>query len=224
MTKSWKWIKRVLWFFLGLLVLLFLAVSILVYVVNSESYLEDYLTDTLGVEAHIGELDVSLLSGTVAISSSTLGPKDNPFLSFESLKGELDYSQLWSSRLTVELLELNNTKARYPFDFQLKSSENAASEETNLPFDYIDVAAIDINNLDFVYSDGFSLEAKGTDIQIRNLPVADSGFLLFEDLDRLVKASHTTVDAKVSALTSDKSQLNDLELYAHIDNKQLIID
>lgn len=224
MTKSWKWIKRVLWFFLGLLVLLFLAVSILVYMVNSESYLEDYLTDTLGIEAHIGELDVSLLSGTVSISSSRLGPKDDPFLSFESLQGELDYSQLWSSRLTVELLELNNAKARYPFDFKLKSSKKAASEETNLPFDYIDVAAIDINNLDFVYSDGFSLEAKGTDIQVRNLPVADSGFLLFEDLDRLVKASQTTIDAKVSALTSDKSQLNDLELHAYIENKQLIID
>ena len=117
MTKSWKWLKRILWVLLGLFVLLFLAVSVFVYIINSESYLEDYLKENLGVEAQVGELDVSLLSGTVKVSSSVIGPKDDPFIQFEQLEGELDYSHLWSSQLTVELLQLTNAKVRYPFEF-----------------------------------------------------------------------------------------------------------
>ncbi|GAA4351650.1 AsmA family protein [Kangiella taiwanensis] len=223
MTKSWKWLKRILWVLLGLFVLLFLAVSVFVYIINSESYLEDYLKENLGVEATIGELDVSLLSGTIKVSSSIIGPKDDPFIQFEQLEGELDYSHLWSSQLTVELLQLNNAKVRYPFEFKLKESEQSA-EETSLPFDFIDVAAIDVNNLDFEYRGEVSLLAEGAEVKVRNIPVAEDGFLLFEDLQRLVKASNTTLEARLKSLKSDKTQLNDLSLSAHIDGQRLVID
>ena len=223
MTRSWKWLKRILWVLLGFFVLLFLAVSTLVYFLNSESYLEDYLTENLGVEAVIGELDVSLLSGTVNISSSIIGPKDDPFIQFDSLKGELDYSRLWSSKLTVELLQLNNAKVRYPFELNLKQS-NQENQETSLPFDFIDVAAIDVNNLSFEYRGDVSLLAKGASVKVRNIPVAEDGFLLFDDLDRLVKASKTTLEAELETLQSDKTQLNNLTLNAHIDEQRLIID
>ncbi|GAA0214682.1 hypothetical protein GCM10009123_22300 [Kangiella japonica] len=223
MTRSWKWLKRILWVLLGLLVLLFLAVSTLVYFLNSESYLEDYLKENLGVEAVIGELDVSLLSGTVNISSSIIGPKDDPFIQFDSLKGELDYSRLWSSKLTVELLQLDNAKVRYPFELNLKQTTQE-SEEASLPFDFIDVAAIDVNNLSFEYRGEVSLLAKGASVKVRNIPVAEDGFLLFGDLDRLVKASQTTLEAKLDTLQSNKSQLNNLTLNAHIEKQRLIID
>ncbi|MBV36949.1 MAG: hypothetical protein CMP47_16090 [Rickettsiales bacterium] len=223
MTRSWKWLKRILWGLLGLLVVLFLAVSTLVYFLNSESYLQDYLKENLGVEAVIGELDVSLLSGTVNISSSIIGPKDDPFIQFDSLKGELDYSRLWSSKLTVELLQLNNAKVRYPFELNLKQP-NQESENTSLPFDFIDVAAIDVNNLSFEYRGDVSLLAKGASVKVRNIPVAEDGFLLFDDLDRLVKASQTTLEAELETLQSDKTQLNNLTLNAHIDEQRLIID
>lgn len=223
MTKSWKWLKRILWVLLGFFVLLFLAVSVFVYIINSESYLEDYLKEHLGVEATVGELDVSLLSGTIKISSSVIGPKDDPFVQFERLEGELDYSHLWSSQLTVELLQLTNAKVRYPFEFKLKEDETT-SEETSLPFDFIDVAAIDINNLDFEYRGEVTLLAKGAEVKVRNIPVAEDGFLLFEDLQRLVKASNTTLEASLKTLQSDKTQLNDLSLNAHIDGQRLVID
>ena len=223
MTKSWKWFKRILWVLLGLFVLLFLAVSVFVYIINSESYLEDYLKENLGVEAQVGELDVSLLSGTVKVSSSVIGPKDDPFIQFEQLEGELDYSHLWSSQLTVELLQLTNAKVRYPFEFKLKESEERA-EATSLPFDFIDVAAIDVNNLDFEYRGEVSLFAEGANVKVRNLPVAEDGFLLFEDLQRLVKASKTTLQAELKTLSSDKTELNQLSLNAHIEEQRLIID
>lgn len=223
MIRSWKWLKRILWGLLGLLVLSFLAVSTLIYFLNSESYLEDYLKENLGVEAVVGELDVSLLSGTVNISSSIIGPKDDPFIQFDSLKAELDYSRLWSSKLTVELLQLNNAKVRYPFELNLKQS-NQENEETSLPFDFIDVAAIDVNNLSFEYRGDVSLLAKGAWVKVRNIPVAEDGFLLFDDLDRLVKASKTTLEAELETLQSDKTQLNNLTLNAHIDKQRLIID
>lgn len=225
MTKSWKWLKRVLWGLLTLIVLLFLTVSILVYFINSESYLEDYLSENLGVEATVGELDVSLLGGTVNIKSSYIGPKNNPYIQFESLEGELDYSNLWSSQLTVELLRLNNAKIRYPFEFKFKETDNnPQSESSSLPFDFIDVAAIDINNLDFRYEDDVIVLAKGANIKVRNIPVAESGFFLFQDLERFVKASQTTVEASLKSLQSNKTQLNNLRLSAYIEKQQLIIE
>ncbi|WP_223670427.1 AsmA family protein [Kangiella shandongensis] len=224
MTKSWKWFKRVLWVLLSLFVLLFLAVSVLVYLVNSEAYLEGYISDNFGLKADIGELDVSLFSGTINVSSSVIGPKDKPYIQFDSLKGELDYSELWSSRLTVERVELTNTKLRYPFEFQLKESDEPESEDSSLLFDFINVTAIDINNFDFIYEDGVSLVIKNANVQILDLPVAEEGFLLFGDLERLVKASKTRVDASIGSLSSDKSQLNQLELHAFVDKEQLIIE
>ncbi|GAA4356428.1 hypothetical protein GCM10023151_04340 [Kangiella marina] len=203
--------------------LLFLAVSVFVYIINSESYLEDYLSEHLGVEATVGELDVSLLSGTVKISSSVIGPKDDPFIQFDSLEGELDYSHLWSSQLTVELLKLTNAKVRYPFEFNFKQSEEN-TEDTSLPFDFIDVAAIDIHNLNFEYRGDVSLVAEGGDVKVRNLPVAEDGFLLFGDLQRLVKASETTLEANLKTLRSEKTTLNNLSLNAHIEQQRLIID
>ncbi|AOE49541.1 AsmA family protein [Kangiella sediminilitoris] len=224
MTKSWKWLKRIIWVLSGLFVLLFLAVSFLVYLVNSESYLEGYITENLGVEAKVGELDVSLLSGTINIESSVIGPADNPFIQFESLKAELDYSELWSSRLTVQQVELNQAKLRYPFEFKTQQGKSSEEGDSSLFFDFINVSAIDINNLDFVYEDGLDLIVQNANVKIRDLPVAEEGFLLFEDLSRLVKASTTKVEATIGAVKSDKSQLNQLQLQAHIENEQLIID
>lgn len=65
MTKLWKWGKRLLWVLAGLIILLVISVSILVYLINSEAFLEKQIEEQLGMSSQVGELDVSLFSGTV---------------------------------------------------------------------------------------------------------------------------------------------------------------
>lgn len=229
MTKLWKWGKRLLWVLAGLIILLVISVSILVYLINSEAFLERQIEQQLGMSSQVGELDVSLFSGTVSIARTRIGPEDNPAITFEKLTAELSYSGLFSS-LLIDSVELDTATIRYPFDYQLAQSndESAAGQKTNEQepffFEQLNVAEIRIKDSNFIFDDEVYLEANGINLVVSDLPIARSSILLFAKLNDFFKQSETSIVADIKQLKTDKSRLQQIELKASVKHSNVIIE
>ncbi|ACV26370.1 AsmA family protein [Kangiella koreensis] len=225
MTKLWKWSKRLLWVLAGLLILLMLSVSIIVYLINSEAFLEKQIQAQLGMSSQVGELDVSLFSGTVSISETRIGPEDSPAISFDRLTAELSYSGLFSS-LLVESIELDKATIHYPFDYQLPetSDDNNSDSEQPFFFERLNIGEIRINDSDFIFDDEVSLEATGINLVITDLPVAERSIFLFSQLNEFFVESNTQISADIAQLKTDKSTLTKVNLEARVSEKNVIIE
>ncbi|MBD3652806.1 AsmA-like C-terminal region-containing protein [Kangiella sp.] len=224
MTRLWKWSKRLLWVLAGLFVLLILSVSILVYLINSESFLEKQIQEQLGMSSQVGELDVSLFSGTVSISKTRIGPEDNPAITFEQLTAQISYSGLFSS-LLIDSIELDKAVIRYPFDYQLAESKEAEVNNDNEAFffEQLNVSEIRINSSDFVFNDDVYLEAKGINLVVSELPVAQRSIFLFTHLTDFFKQSNTTIVADIEQFKTDKSSLSQVNLKAEVIDSDVVI-
>lgn len=224
MTILWKWSKRLLWVLAGLFVLLILSVSILVYLINSESFLEKQIQEQLGMNSQVGELDVSLFSGTVSISKTRIGPEDNPAITFEQLTAQISYSGLFSS-LLIDSIELDKAVIRYPFDYQLAESREAEVNNDNEAFffEQLNVSEIRINSSDFVFNDDVYLEAKGINLVVSELPVAQRSIFLFTHLTDFFKQSNTTIVADIEQFKTDKSSLSQVNLKAEVIDSDVVI-
>lgn len=225
MTKLWKWGKRLLWVLAGLFILLGISVSILVYLINSEAFLEKQIQQQLGMSSQVGELDVSLFSGTVTISATRIGPEDNPAISFDKLTAEVSYSGLFSN-LLIESVQLDKAVIRYPFEYQLPESNQAEAEHHDEPFffEQLSVSEIRINDSDFIFDDEVALKATGINLVISDLPVAKRSIFLFGRLKEFFVESNTTIVADIEQLTTDKSTLNRLNLQANVSEGDVIIE
>lgn len=229
MTKLWKWGKRLLWVLAGLIILLVISVSILVYLINSEAFLERQIEQQLGMSSQVGELDVSLFSGTVSIARTRIGPEDNPAITFEKLTAELSYSGLFSS-LLIDSVELDTATIRYPFDYQLAQAndQSAAGQKTNEEepffFEQLNVAEIRIKDSNFIFDDEVYLEANGINLVVSDLPIARSSILLFAKLNDFFKQSETSIVADIKQLKTDKSRLQQIELKASVKDSNVIIE
>lgn len=229
MTKLWKWGKRLLWVLAGLIILLVISVSILVYLINSEAFLERQIEQQLGMSSQVGELDVSLFSGTVSIARTRIGPEDSPAITFEKLTAELSYSGLFSS-LLIDSVELDTATIRYPFDYQLAQSndESAAGQKTNEEepffFEQLNVAEIRIKDSNFIFDDEVYLEANGINLVVSDLPIARSSILLFAKLNDFFKQSETRIVADIKQIKTDKSRLQQIELKASVKDSNVIIE
>lgn len=211
MTKLWKWGKRLLWVLAGLIILLVISVSILVYLINSEAFLEKQIEEQLGMSSQVGELDVSLFSGTVSIARTRIGPQDNPAVTFEQLTAELSYSGLFSS-LLIDSVELDKATIRYPFDYQLAQTNGesttgeSSNEEEPFFFENLNVSEIRINDSSFIFDDEVYLEANGINLVVSDLPIAQSSTFLFAKLNDFFNQSNTTIVADIKQLKTDKSR------------------
>lgn len=225
MTKLWKWSKRLLWVLAGLLILLMLSVSILVYLINSEAFLERQIQQKLGMSSEVGELDVSIFSGTVSISATRVGPEDNPAITFEQLTAEISYSGLFSS-LLIDSIELDKAVIRYPFDYELPATEDGdnADSDKGFFFERLNVAEIRIKDSEFVFNDEVTLEATGINLVITDLPVAERGIFLFSQLSEFFVESNTQITADIDQLHTDKSTLNKVKLQAKVLDQDVIIE
>ncbi len=224
MTKLWKWGKRLLWVLAGLFILLMLSVSILVYLINSESFLEKQIQEQFGMNSRVGELDVSLFSGTVSISKTRIGPENNPAITFDQLTAQISYSGLFSS-LLIDSIELEKAVIHYPFDYQLVQSNEAEANNDNEAFffEQLNVSEIRINNSGFVFNDDVYLEAKGINLVIAELPVAQSSTFLFTHLTDFFKQSNTTIVADIEQFKTDKSSLSQVNLKAEVIESDVVI-
>ncbi|MHC9510952.1 AsmA family protein [Kangiella sp. M94] len=225
MTKLWKWSKRLLWVLAGLFILLILSVSILVYLINSEAFLEKQIQQQLGMSSQVGELDVSIFSGTVSISATRVGPEDNPAITFDQLTAEISYSGLFSS-LLIDSIELDKAVIRYPFDYELPATEDEDSAESDKSFFFerLNVAEIRIKDSDFVFDDEVRLEATGINLVITDLPVAERGIFLFSQLSEFFVESNTQITADIDQLHTDKSTLHKVKLQAKVLDQDVIIE
>lgn len=224
MTKLWKWGKRLLWVLAGLFILLILSVSILVYLINSEAFLEKQIQQQLGMSSQVGELDVSIFSGTVSISATRVGPEDNPAITFDKLTAEISYSGLFSS-LLIDSIELDQAVIRYPFDYELPvTDEESADSDKSFFFERLNVAEIRIKDSDFIFDDEVTLEATGIDLVITDLPVAERGIFLFSQLSEFFVESNTQITADIDQLHTDKSTLNKVKLQAQVLDQDVIIE
>ncbi|HEY9029731.1 MAG TPA: AsmA-like C-terminal region-containing protein [Kangiella sp.] len=224
MTKLWKWSKRLLWVLAGLFILLILSVSILVYLINSEAFLEKQIQKQLGMSSQVGELDVSIFSGTVSISETRVGPEDNPAITFDKLTAEISYSGLFSSIL-IDSIALDKAVIRYPFDYELSEANEVAEEsEQGFFFERLSVSEIRIKDSDFVFDDEVKLEATGINLVITDLPVAERSIFLFSQLNEFFVESNTRISADIDQLHTDKSSLNKVKLQARISDQNIIIE
>lgn len=225
MTKLWKWSKRLLWLLAGLFILLILSVSILVYLINSEAFLEKQIQQQLGMSSQVGELDVSIFSGTVSIATTRIGPENNPAITFDKLTAQISYSGLFSS-LLIDSIELDKAVIRYPFDYELPATndEETADSDKGFFFERLNVAEIRIKDSNFVFDDDVKLEATGINLVITDLPVAERGIFLFSQLKEFFVESNTQIAADVDQLHTDKSTLNEVKLQAKILDQDVIIE
>ncbi|WP_018624548.1 AsmA family protein [Kangiella aquimarina] len=229
MTKLWKWGKRLLWVLAGLIILLVISVSILVYLINSEAFLEKQIEEQLGMSSQVGELDVSLFSGTVSIARTRIGPQDNPAVTFEQLTAELSYSGLFSS-LLIDSVELDKATIRYPFDYQLAQTNGesttgeSSNEEEPFFFENLNVSEIRINDSSFIFDDEVYLEANGINLVVSDLPIAQSSTFLFAKLNDFFNQSNTTIVADIKQLKTDKSSLNGVNLKASVQDSSVMIE
>jgi len=225
MTKLWKWSKRLLWVLAGLFILLMLSVSILVYLINSEAFLERQIQQQFGMSSQVGELDVSLFSGTVSISATRVGPEDNPAITFDQLTAEISYSGLFSS-LLIDSIELDKAVIRYPFDYELPATEDEdnADSDKGFFFERLNVAEIRIKDSDFVFDDEVRLEATGINLVITDLPVVERGIFLFSQLSEFFVESNTQITADIDQLHTDKSTLHKVKLQAKVLDQDVIIE
>ena len=223
MTKTWKWTKRFLYTLLTLLLLLLLTVAIVVYLINSESFIEKQIEKNFGMSSDIGELDVSLFKGSIDIGPSRIGDKDNPAITFERLTAKLSYSDLLSSKLSIEKVKLDKANIRYPFDYTLVETETSEPDEP-LFLDFIEVSDIEINDLNFDYQETITLKGTHIDLRVKDLPVADQGRLVFDNLTNLFKISRTDIALSVEALEFAKSSLHNVKLSAHVKDDNVIIE
>ncbi len=225
MTKLWKWSKRLLWVLAGLFILLILSVSILVYLINSEAFLEKQIQQQLGMSSQVGELDVSIFSGTVSISATRVGPEDNPAITFDQLTAEISYSGPFSS-LLIDSIELDKAVIRYPFDYELPATEDedSADSDKGFFFERLNVAEIRIKDSDFVFDDEVRLEATGINLVITDLPVAERGIFLFSQLSEFFVESNTQITADIDQLHTDKSTLHKVKLQAKVLDQDVIIE
>lgn len=225
MTRLWKWGKRLLWVLAGLFILLILSVSILVYLINSEAFLERQIEQELGMSSQVGELDISLFSGTVSIAKTRIGPEDNPAITFEKLTAELSYSGLFSS-LQIDSIKLDKAVIRYPFDYQLAESKEAEANNDNEAFFFerLNVSEIRINDSSFIFDDEVYLEANGINLVVSDLPIAESSTFLFAKLNDFFKQSNTSVVADIQQLKTDKSTLEQVELQASVQDSNVVIE
>ena len=224
MTKLWKWGKRLLWVLAGFIILLVISVSIIVYLINSEAFLERQIQQRLGMSSQVGELDVSLFSGTISISKTRIGPEDNPAIAFEKLTAELSYSGLFSS-LLIDSVELDKATIRYPFDYQLaETADESSSEDEPFFFEKLNVSEIRIIDSSFIFDDEVYLEANGINLIISDLPVAQSSTFLFAKLHEFFNQSNTTIVADIKQLKTDKSSLNGVNLKASVQDSNVMIE
>lgn len=224
MTKLWKWGKRLLWVLAGFIILLVISVSIIVYLINSEAFLERQIQQQLGMSSQVGELDVSLFSGTISISKTRIGPEDNPAISFEKLTAELSYSGLFTS-LLIDSVVLDTATIRYPFDYQLaETADQSSSEDEPFFFEKLNVSEIRIIDSSFIFDDEVYLEANGINLIISDLPVAQSSTFLFAKLNQFFNQSNTTIVADIKQLKTDKSSLNEVNLKASVQDSNVIIE
>ncbi len=224
MSKLWKWSKRILWVFAGLIILLVISVSILVYLINSEAFLERQIQQQLGMSSQVGELDVSLFSGTVSIARTRIGPEDNPAIIFEKLTAELSYSGLFTS-LLIDSVELDTATIRYPFDYQLaETADEKPSQDEPFFFEKLNVSEIRINDSNFIFDDEVYLEANGINLTISDLPVAQNSIFLFAKLNEFFNQSNTTIIADIEQLKTEKSSLNEVNLKASVRDSNVMIE
>ncbi|NVK22688.1 MAG: hypothetical protein HWD86_09240 [Kangiellaceae bacterium] len=222
MKKALKWTKRFSYLVLILFALLFIAVGVLVYLVNSESFLQKQIRQHFGMESEVGELDVSLWNGTVEIGSTRIGPIENPAVTFDKLSAKFSYTDLFSSRLLIESVQLDRAIIKYPFEYQLAESDSNEQDD-RLLLDFIDVSDIQINNLDFEYTENITLKGHNVNLSVKDLPIAQDGAIIFQDLSKLFRISKTDIQLEVDKLEFEKSHLEDAKLQAYVKDDVVIV-